>query len=86
MKKILDIKSYKYKYDSLIQIYIITNIKIYRFIISILFLIQYNCICNRLVVYKQAYDISQGDLIVPSTPVQFDTTQPNSISQKSINT
>ena len=30
-----------------------------NFIISILFLSQYNCFCNRLVVYKQAYDTSQ---------------------------
>ena len=28
-------------------------------IISILFLIQYNCIFSRLVVYKKAYDISR---------------------------
>ena len=35
-------------------------------IISFLFLSQHNCFCNRLVVYKQAYDISQEDLTIPA--------------------
>ena len=35
-------------------------------IITILFLIQHNCFCNRLVVYKQAYDISQEGSHTPT--------------------
>ena len=53
-----------------------------NFIIPILFLIQYNCICDRLVVYKQAYDISQEDLTISYHPTPK-IPHPNSISQKS---
>ena len=39
-----------------------------KIIISILFLIQHNHILPRLVVYKQAYDISQEDLTMSHQP------------------
>ena len=39
-----------------------------KLIISILFLIQHNCILSRLVVYKKAYDISRKGLYPRPTP------------------
>ena len=55
------------------------------FIISILFLSQHNCICNRLVVYKQAYDTSQEDLTMSHHPHTTTNTASKSHSQKSKN-
>ena len=50
-----------------------STIQHHSLIISFLFLIQYNCIIHRLVVYKQAYDIGQEGSQSYMTPHQTTT-------------
>ena len=51
-------------------------------IISILFLIQYNRILTRLVVYKQAYDISRGGRTMSHHPTPRPTPHLSRILRK----
>ena len=55
-----------------------------KIIISILFLIQHNCILHRVVVYKQAYDISREDVTMPA-PTPSPIHHSSRISRKSKN-
>ena len=60
--------------------------KIYKdleYIITILFLSQHNCFCNRLVVYKQAYDIGQEGIAPYTTHHTASNIPYKSFSQKS---